>query len=100
MLLFSSVTFKSQDTNKEYFFLVFFAYFFVNIHLQYSSRIKDFSYFFCLMKEESGSVSQTNGHTDIKIWFGTLFLRKKLTRIWKLLRTKNTLKNLSGKENI
>ncbi len=66
ILLFSSLTFKILKKN--HFFKYFSAYYFLKVHIHYFSKIKSqkvsqnnrnqgFSYYFCMMTEESGSES-------------------------------------------
>jgi hypothetical protein len=88
ILLFSSVTFKMPTKN--IFSLSFLAYYFLKVHLHHSWKIKsleeisrnqEFSYYFCLLIEGSGSVSLTTDpdpgsprNTTYK--YDTGFLRK------------------------
>ena len=70
ILIFSSLSFKTLPKNL--FFLSFPAYYFLKVHLHHFSKIKSqkksqnsrnqgFSYYFCMMREGSGSVHPTSG---------------------------------------
>ncbi len=105
ILLFSSMIFKTSTKNN--LIKKFFAYYFLKVHLHQFSKIKShkevtkrrnqcFSYYFCLIIEESGSgsVSLTNGYgcgsgRPKNIWIIRIWIRKTDKNSIKSCFTKN-----------
>jgi hypothetical protein len=100
ILLFSSLTFKMPAKN-EFFNTIFSVCYFLKVHLHYryfskinsqkesqNSRIQDFSYYFCMMIEGSGSKA---GSGSIPLTSESGSGRPKNT--WIRIRIRNTAAN-------